>query len=134
MNAMVSNPDALVRDFTPDRCNAMLPLVKAIVWDIVTLATEITSRNERIESLENSRTRPGNIGDFFAEEFQEMEDRLRRDCEQLGEYIDELNALGLELHDAEMGEVHFPTVLEGKPGYYTWKLGEDSVFPQPYMV
>jgi hypothetical protein len=104
----------------------MLPLVSAIVNDIVPLAAELEERRARLSRLD-----PGGSGpypsDLYAEEVCEMQRNLEMDEERLREFIEELHALGVELADPLRGLVEFPANLAGCPGFLSWLPGEPTV-------
>jgi hypothetical protein len=91
--------------FTPEQANATLPLVRAIVRDITTLA----------ESQERGVFEKG------------ADEALQRDRERLAECVAELTALGIELKDPCTGLIDFPSLRDGREVYLCWKLGEPDV-------
>lgn len=102
----------------------MLPLVRAIVSDIVELSTELTHRNDRLSILQVSDAEDG---DPYSEEVRQMQDELEADMDRLQEYVDELSELGVELKSATEGLVDFRTTIEDREAYLCWKLGEDEI-------
>ena len=42
-------------------------------------------------------------------------------------YLHELDDLGVELRDLETGSIDFPTLMNGEPAFFCWRLGEDRV-------
>lgn len=52
---------------------------------------------------------------------------LRRVVEDLDAAIVDIQQLGVELKDLELGLVDFPAVLDGEPIYLCWQYGEDRV-------
>jgi len=110
--------------FTVDEANRMLPLVRAIVGDIVRQSQEVQERRERIESVRGGdRHSPG---DLYREELEIAEAHLERDEQQLRTYIDELTDLDVEIKGPE-GLCDFPAILDGREVYLCWKLGEPEV-------
>jgi hypothetical protein len=109
--------------FTAEQANRMLPLVKAIVRDIVELARDLQERQERL-----ARARPPQTGatDYYHEEAQQMHAEFARDAARLEEYIDELRKLGVELKGWD-GLVDFPGWMDGREVCLCWKLGEEEV-------
>jgi hypothetical protein len=43
------------------------------------------------------------------------------------EYVRELKALGVELKDYFTGLIDFPSLMDGRPVYLCWRLGEPEV-------
>lgn len=114
--------------FNPDEANLRLPLVRAIVKDIVALYENLHDRQERIEEIKNlpgSTTRDEDS--VYSEELLQAELDIENDKEQLKTYEDELLELGVELEDPALGVVNFPTLREGKEVYLCWRLGEEEV-------
>jgi hypothetical protein len=122
---MTSETPTTRRLFTAAEANAALPLVRAIVSDLVQLSRDVIERRERLEQLRGNRAaRPHGVYD---EELSQIEDELQRDAEQLQEYVDELLELGVEPKSGPEGLVDFPAQIDGRPVYLCWKLGEPAV-------
>jgi hypothetical protein len=102
----------------------MLPLVRAIVSDIVELSSELTERNDRLSILQVADREDG---DPYSDEVRQMQHDLEADMDRLQEYVDELVELGVELRSATDGLVDFRTQIDDQEAYLCWKLGEDEV-------
>jgi hypothetical protein len=111
--------------FTVAQANAMLPLVRAIVTDIVNRANDLRDRQERLERIRSAQKKA--LGDDHAAEVGQAEQDLLRDQEQLQECQAELASLGVELKDYFSGLVDFPSSMDDRVVYLCWRLGEDSV-------
>lgn len=122
------NAAEIKKYFTVEEANAMLPLVRAIVDDIVRLATDIHERQERLNKV---RRRPGsrnqNEDDVYSEELEQAEQELEKDKERLGAFIEELESLGAQLKQPLVGLVDFPTRIEGRDAFLCWKHGEGDI-------
>lgn len=110
-------PDVI---FSPDLANAALPLVRAIVADVVALERSTLEATEAYRKLKADPAKP-----------QEQLNEARR---VLGELIAqrdacaaELEDLGVRLGDALRGICDFPAELDGEPVYLCWELGEARV-------
>ncbi len=114
-----------MKTFTIEQANAALPLVRAIVSDLVHLSQEVTERRQRVSYLLNNRVR--NENDPYWQELAAMEASLEEDAMQLRGYVDELRQLGIEPKSAVDGIVDFPSRLDGRDIYLCWKLGEPEV-------
>ncbi len=111
--------------FTVAEANNTLPLVRAIVQDITHLAHELRERHERLARLKPSdRFR---LSDAHEEELQQVRRELERGQERMEEYVQELTQLGVELKDYFTGLVDFPSLMNGRPVYLCWRLGEPEV-------
>ena len=113
------------RTFTVQEANAALPLVRAIVRDLVEAARDVRERRERLSYLIGGRSR--NRHDPYREELAQIEEELEKDSRQLQEYVEELRQLGVEPKSATEGLVDFPAILEGRPVCLCWQLGEPEV-------
>lgn len=113
------------RTFTVREANATLPLVKAIVSDLVQLGRNVAERRQRLAVLASGR--PRGARDMYQEELSQIEEELHKDSRQLQEYVEELRDIGVEPKSATEGLVDFPSVLDGRLVYLCWKLGEPEV-------
>jgi hypothetical protein len=121
------NTSAGKKYFTVAEANAMLPLVRAIVDDIVRLKNEIEERTDR---LKNVRRAPGHRRDEdnpYDEEVQQIEEDIEKENDRLEEFCEELRVLGVELKDPKVGLIDFLTQIEGREAYLCWKLGEGDI-------
>lgn len=113
--------------FSVASANQTLPLVRAIVSDIVELYPEVRDREERLARITRGRTKDARPGDPYSEEVEQVKEELERDVERLEGFIDELRNLGVEFKDPIVGLVDFPAMREGKEICLCWKLGEPAV-------
>jgi hypothetical protein len=113
------------KSFTVELANAQLPLVRAILADIVELSGNMVDRRRRLNLLRSDRRSDSN--DVYSEELAQVDRDLEADRERLYEFAAELRELGVELKDAVGGLVDFPTTIDGRPAYLCWKLGEAEV-------
>jgi hypothetical protein len=113
------------RVFTIEEANATLPLVRAIVSDLVELSRDVIDRRERLSLLAVKRDRRPR--DPYDEELSQMEGDLENDGRRLREYLAELRALGVEPTSAAEGVVDFPALIDGCKGFLCWKLDEAQV-------
>ncbi len=111
--------------FTIDEANAMLPLVRAIVKDLTDLSRDVYERRQRLTQLLSGRDT--NKDDVYSEELAQVEEELEKDGQRLREYVEELQRLGLEPKNGLEGLVDFPTLVDDRPAYLCWKLGEPEV-------
>ena len=54
-------------------------------------------------------------------------DRWRKKLARVQELIDRLNEWEVELRDLETGLVDFPALIDGRPAFLCWRLGEPEV-------
>ncbi|MCA9171736.1 MAG: DUF2203 family protein, partial [Planctomycetales bacterium] len=96
--------------FTVEEANRMLPLVRAIVMDLVQLSGDVSDRRHRLNHLLSGRELESR--DVYSDELADAERGLRRDTLRLREYIEELRQLGVEARGDE-GQVDFPATMDG---------------------
>ena len=122
------NPVSKKKYFTVEEANHTLPLVRAIVTDIVNHFREIHERKERLLLIRpKSGGGPRETENVYSEEVQQIEDELEKDVARLHDYVDEVQSLGVELKDFVRGLVDFPAIIEGREVYLCWQLGEAEV-------
>jgi hypothetical protein len=113
------------RYYTPAQANAALPLVRAIVQDIVKLSLDVREKQER-SPLARSGGR-GRLSAAHEEELQPGQKELERDEERMRELANELADLGVELKDHVTGLIDFRCRMDGREVYLCWRLGEPAV-------
>jgi hypothetical protein len=111
--------------FSREQANAMLPLLRLIVADISLAHRELTTRRMELHRL--LRRRDGKSTALHGDELEESRADIQTEARQLEEYIKELERLGVRLISAEDGIVDLPTVLEGKPAFFVWRLGDKEI-------
>ena len=110
-----------------DEVNQRLPLVKAIVKDIVGLHADISFRRQRLVSLRERHPAQQHADSVYEQEVRQMESELSDDEVRLEQYSTELLQIGGTLTDASAGRVDFPGELSGEKVYFCWQVGEDEV-------
>ena len=113
--------------FTVASANKALPLVRAIVQDIVELYVDVREREQRLNALRPASTGKQQPDDPYSEEVEQIRTELEKDVEKLEGFVEELTELGVEFKDPVMGLVDFPANLNGQDVFLCWKLGEPSV-------
>lgn len=121
---MTSSPPR--KQFTVDEANQTLPLVRAIVSDIVQQAANLADRSDRLARIRKLRGEPQE-DDPYHEEIVEIEEQLKKNASTLQEFVDELRELGVEFKDHRRGLVDFPAVIDGRDVYLCWQLGEEEL-------
>jgi len=113
------------RTYTVEEANAALPLVGAIVADLVRVSREVSERKERLSVLLAGRD--ADSGDPYLEELVQIEEEVAKDTRRARGYVEELKELGLEPRNRAKGVVDFPAVMDGCRVSLCWKLGEPEV-------
>jgi hypothetical protein len=114
------------KTFTLEQANACLPLVRAIVDDMVELSQQVVQRRQRLDMLFDGRRR-GRTMEPYQAELELVEQELEEDTQRVREYIDELLALGVEPKSAVEGLVDFPCLMDGRLVYLCWRRGERDI-------
>jgi len=110
--------------YSVEEANRALPLVKAIVGDIVRHYEQVEELQGRLSRVMRERNRDAD--DPYSEELSETQSELATQEDRLREYIDELKKLGVELK-SEDGLCDFPSLMDGREVYLCWRLGEPQV-------
>ncbi len=104
--------------FDVDEANRTLPLVSRIVRDIVDVNTQMRDAHLQAQRL---------VEDGDSEQAEKCQDRMQELSYQRDEFVDELQRLGIELKDPNLGLIDFPAMLDGRIVYLCWKLGEEKI-------
>ena len=111
--------------FTPEEANAALPLVRAIIRDITTLAHDLRDRHERLTRLRPSAK--AGVSEAHREELEQARAEIEQGKEKMQEFETELKQLGVELKDYFSGLIDFPCWMDGREVYLCWRQGEAEV-------
>jgi hypothetical protein len=102
----------------------MLPLVRRIVADILQDQAALRSLRPEQDRLDRHRREL-----VWAE--RQRRYQLREEIAALERHrqlaLDELQGLGLTLLDANLGRVGFPTIVNERRAYFSWKPGEENI-------
>lgn len=113
-----------LRRFTLDEAETLLPLVRAIVSDMVTLAAVMADRKSLLDRLcQASRGKD----DPYAEELRQSRESLAVEAGRLQAYVAELTDLGVIPLGISDGGVEFPSLRHGREIFLSWRLGESSI-------
>jgi len=104
--------------FTAEDANRSLVLVRRIVSDIVNHYHDLCE----LHSVYKTQSQRGN-----SEEAEQTRQRYIDITDRLSELRNELEEIGCELKDLELGLVDFPSLFDGREIFLCWKLGESDV-------
>jgi hypothetical protein len=110
------------KSFSPEEANATLPLLRAIVQDISSLAVAMRGRHERLMKLTGADDRRAS-----AAEIESLQTELEQAEETMHGYLQELDDLGVLLKDFVSGLIDFPARMNDHEVYLCWRLGEPEV-------
>ncbi len=111
--------------FSVEEANRSLPLVRAIVEDIVRQSRLVDGLQQRLQRVLRERRRPSD--DLYSEELAQTQNELEVEEEKLQSYVAELKSLGVELKSDEIGLCDFRSMMNGREVYLCWRLGEPQV-------
>jgi hypothetical protein len=100
----------------------ILPLVRTIVKDVVTEFRALRSAGREQRRIEVVLDGPD-----AHRHLRTMRAAVEESSARIEGYLKELEALGIEIRDLEIGLVDFPTLMRGEPAYLCWKVGEDEI-------
>ena len=109
-----------VKLYTVDQAEKTLPLVKRIVTDIVANFKEREQRLLERQGLPQHPA-PGSANEERALKLEQEMDYYENEIQR---FHDELEQIGVELKDFQLGLIDFFSRYEGRIVYLCWKLGE----------
>jgi hypothetical protein len=116
-------PGVSQRKFSVDDANDMLPLVRRIARDIVSLSTSLRHLVFRLKFV----TAGGEIEQMFPREIAALRNRIGEMQTSLEKCLDELEELGVEPELPTLGLFDFPSIMESRPAYLCWMHDEPAV-------
>src|SRR5262249_53856677 len=102
----------------------MLPLVQRIVNDMVLDHTELNRFTFEQEGLDRDKR---NLTWPERQRRYAVQGEVARLQTRIEEEAHELDLLGAVIVNPMAGQVGFPNLVNGRPAYFSWKLGEDGV-------
>ena len=102
----------------------MVPLVKHIVQDVVRLRQDLSRKHPERDQLDRQRHHLDWAGRSRRYQLREEIAAGERD---LTSALAELEGLGVVLLDGERGQVGFPTMVNGRRAFFSWRLGEGEL-------
>lgn len=117
-------PEVKRKYYTVEEANKTLPLVRAIVGDIVRQFHTVDELRRRLAAVTHDRRR--RESDLYSEELAQSRSEMESEEEKLAAYIEELTKLGVELKGPD-GLCDFYSLMDGREVYLCWRLGEPQV-------
>lgn len=108
--------------FTVDHANRTLPLVRRIVEDIV---REHQAWQDAIVELDLLVS--GVRADHPDPRAAALERQIQAIARDIDQFQSELEALGIQLKDRQIGLIDFPSEMDGRRVLLCWRLGESTV-------
>jgi hypothetical protein len=117
-------PEAKRRYYSVEEANKTLPLVKAIVTDIVRQFRIVHELEQRLSAVVGERRKHSD--DPYLEELAQTQAEMRTEQEKLDAYREELDKLGVEFKGPD-GLCDFYSIMDGREVFLCWRLGEPEV-------
>jgi hypothetical protein len=102
----------------------MLPLIRSIVTDIVDKTTQLKNLEPEQATLDEYRR---SLTWASRERRYAIHEATETAQKGLQGAVTELDSLGVSLIDSQVGQVDFPTKINGRPAAYSWQLGEEQL-------
>jgi hypothetical protein len=102
----------------------MLPLVQRIVEDILSRQKDLNRLQAEHSRLERRRRQ---LDWPERQRRYQIQEEITAGERGLYEAHDEMQGLGLSLLDADVGRVGFPTLVNDRRAFFSWKPGEDAL-------
>ena len=103
---------------------AMIPLVGRIAQDIVSYHEELDAMRGELAALQDARR---SLGWPQRRRLYELEEQVATAKAALVQTLAELDGLGIELLDGEIGLVGFPTMVNQRRANFNWRPGEEEL-------
>ncbi len=110
----------MAKFFTVDEANRTLPLVRRIVADIVSTHGQLVERLQEYRTLDADAEADGQRRKKLESELEELTSTVNR-------FVAELEEIGVLFKGFEEGLVDFYALMDGRPIFLCWKLGEESI-------
>ena len=104
--------------------NRMLPLVQRVVADVLECQRRLATMHPEKERLDQHRrelTWPERSRRY------QLDEDITAGEQTLRAAFTELDGLGVSLLDIERGYVGFPTMVNKRPAYFSWRPGEETL-------
>lgn len=109
--------------FSVEQANGTLPLVRKIAKDIVEGHRVLHSTRLRYQEIRDQAS----LSEEAGREMRSLKEETERRQEKLESCVHELEMIGCQLKDYEVGLIDFPAERDGEPILLCWKLGEEKV-------
>ena len=110
------------RLFTLEEATALLPRLRTEVAALREGSREVAAQRRRLAALERLPKLDG-----YAGEAEEIAERLAVLLRDLGQRLDALTGLGVEVKDLEHGLIDFPSLRDGRVVYLCWRVDEEQI-------
>ncbi len=115
------------RYFTVDEANELVPRLEAIFRRVLGLRAQLRSTAGTLSSLGEPLTEESVLREDGTPELATARAKARALVELLTEALAEVDRLGVEVKDLDIGLCDFVTRREGRDVYLCWQLGEKQI-------
>jgi len=112
--------------FSIEEANETLRTVRPLAERLVAVAGEIRACRAEAASLA-ARIAGNGAGASYAVALRETERRAQELAREVGALVAEIQNLGAQVKDVELGLVDFPCRRAGETVLLCWKVGEDAI-------
>ena len=114
-----------MRHFTVDEANDALQLVRPLAEELVGVYRRANRVEQRAAPLRAAVAGNGSVG--MRERLQDHERVAAAAGSRMRALVEEIEALGAEVKDLELGLVDFPAEREGETVLLCWRVGEEEI-------
>jgi hypothetical protein len=113
------------RHFTRSEAEALLPTIRPMLERLRELRQELQALDAELRSL-HWKAR-GNGHNQLDDSLTSVQRRRESALTAVGEQVDRIHALGIQIKDPDSGLVDFPSQRGDQVIYLCWKLGETAI-------
>lgn len=97
--------------------------------DVKPLLEQLRADRDRIAELQPAlqRGRETNGSSEHAKQVADQEQEVRRLVRRMQESVTQIDEWGVTLRDIQSGLIDFPALVNGRPIWLCWRLGEDDI-------
>src|SRR5262245_4839505 len=103
---------------------SMLPLVRRIIADILEQANQLRKMHPEKDRLDRHRR---DLAWPERSRRYQLDEEIRNCEAKLQEARGEMDTLGVALIDVVMGQIGFPTLVNNRRAFFSWRPGEEEV-------
>ena len=105
---------AILKFFTLDQANKMLPLVDSIAIDVTNTWEEIMKGRTDLDRFDNCQKKAGSLSESDKEKMSEVRSDVNALVDRINAYIKELEALGIYVESYRCCILDFPALYRGR--------------------
>lgn len=114
------------RIFTLDEAQRLLPVLESLLKKAMRNKEELRDADGQIENLTNRIFLNGGTLVNIVEA-QAMKHSRERALQRVKDAVSEIDAIGVQVKDLDMGLLDFPCEVEGETILLCWKMGEHKI-------